>query len=120
MARVRTIRHPTKLDPPIALGNHRIELSPTNVVVLQTPGNDKLLIELTPIEALLFKLLVTKPDTLLTEKTLLCSLRDHKGNHQAPQGIDRHINGLRTKLHGSGLSIHRVVAIGWLLTDEAE
>lgn len=121
-ARLRTMKAPTKLGPPINLGNHCIELSTTGIVVIQrleASKNEKLLIELTPIEAQLFKLLITKPHTLLTEQELLCSLQECKKNHQLPQGIDRHINALRGKLADSGLYIHRVVGVGWLISNVA-
>lgn len=118
--RLPIVRLPARLDDPVYLGAHTLEQSAALRIVLI---DRQVLVQLTPIEYRIFAHLLDQPRRLVAVRELTAIALQTKGNHQdlqMPQSVDRHISSLRRKLRHSGLEIHRVVGVGWLLTDEVE
>src|SRR3954463_5950763 len=106
VSRLRSVRFPTRLDPPIAFESHSLELSARlRVVVIDR----RFCIKLTPIEYHFFSLFLSRPHTLVPVHDLTEAMLQRKSSQNVPQSIDRHINALRNKLRYSGLTILRVV-----------
>lgn len=113
-------RRPPKLSGPIQIGRHTLEYSATlRVVVI----DQLFLLRFTPIEYRLFSLLLSRAGALVTEEELTEAAFQNKGKNNASDthlmpSIERHIGALRVKLQNTGLSVLRVVGVGWIFTSD--
>jgi DNA-binding response OmpR family regulator len=81
------------------------------------------LLRFTPIEYRLFSLLLSRAGALVTEEELTEAAVQSRGKNNASDthlmsSIERHIGALRVKLQNTGLSVLRVVGVGWILTSD--